>query len=195
MFTGISENIGTIVKITTKEPIEYSIKTKMDLKKAKIGSSIMCSGICLTVIKKKINTFSINISEETLKLTTAKDWKEGTNINLERSLRVGDELGGHIVTGHVDAIVYVKEKKILNKSVLMYFSLPKDLNKFVCKKGSVTLDGVSLTVNDVKKDKFSINLIPHTCKITTLGNLRKGDKVNIEVDILARYIDKNIIRN
>ena len=195
MFTGISENIGTISKISTKDPIEYSIKTKMDLKKAKIGSSIMCSGICLTVIKKKINTFSINISEETLKLTTAKDWKEGTNINLERSLRVGDELGGHIVTGHVDAVVYVKEKKILNKSVLMYFSLPKGLNKFVCKKGSVTLDGVSLTVNDVKKDKFSINLIPHTCKITTLGNLRKGDKVNIEVDILARYIDKNIIRN
>ncbi len=195
MFTGISENIGTISKISTKDPIEYSIKTKMDLKNAKIGSSIMCSGICLTVIKKKINTFSINISEETLKLTTAKDWKEGTNINLERSLRVGDELGGHIVTGHVDAVVYVKEKKILNKSVLMYFSLPKGLNKFVCKKGSVTLDGVSLTVNDVKKDKFSINLIPHTCKITTLGNLRKGDKVNIEVDILARYIDKNIIRN
>ena len=195
MFTGISENIGTISKISTKEPIEYTIKTKMDLKKARIGSSIMCSGICLTVIKKKINTFSINISEETLKLTTAKDWKEGTNINLERSLRVGDELGGHIVTGHVDAIVYVKEKKILNKSVLMYFSLPKDLNKFVCKKGSVTLDGVSLTVNDVKKDKFSINLIPHTCKITTLGNLRKGDNVNIEIDILARYIDKNIIRN
>ena len=195
MFTGISENIGTISKISTKDPIEYSIKTKMDLKKAKIGSSIMCSGICLTVIKKKINTFSINISEETLKLTTAKDWKEGTNINLERSLRVGDELGGHIVTGHVDAVVYVKEKKILNKSVLMYISLPKGLNKFVCKKGSVTLDGVSLTVNDVKKDKFSINLIPHTCKITTLGNLRKGDNVNIEIDILARYIDKNIIRN
>ena len=130
-----------------------------------------------------------------MKLTTAKDWKEGTNINLERSLKVGDELGGHIVTGHVDAFVYVEEKKVLNKSVLMYFSLPNDLNKFVCKKGSVTLDGVSLTVNDIKKNKFSINLIPHTCKITTLGNLRKGDKVNIEVDILARYIDKNIIRN
>ena len=195
MFTGISENIGTISKISTKEPLEYSIKTKMDLRKVKIGSSIMCSGICLTVIKKKINTFSINISEETLKLTTAKDWKEGTNINLERSLKVGDELGGHIVTGHVDAFVYVEEKKVLNKSVLMYFSLPNDLNKFVCKKGSVTLDGVSLTVNDIKKNKFSINLIPHTCKITTLGNLRKGDKVNIEVDILARYIDKNIIRN
>ena len=165
----------------------------MDLRKSKIGSSIMCSGICLTVIKKTSNSFSINISEETLKLTTASDWKEGTTLNLEKSLRLGDELGGHIVTGHVDNVIQVK--KILENSILMDFSLPKNLYKFVCKKGSVALDGVSLTVNNVSRDKFSVNLIPHTYKVTTLGKLIKNDKVNIEVDILSRYVNKNISKN
>ena len=155
----------------------------------------MCSGICLTVVKKTLNSFSVNISEETLSLTTAKNWKPGTLINLEKSLKVGDELGGHIVTGHVDGVTKVKEKKILKKSVLINFFLPKKMNKFICKKGSVSIDGVSLTVNNVYKDKFSVNLIPHTCKITTLGNLEKGDKVNIEVDILARYVNKNMSKN
>ena len=181
MFTGISENIGVI--------------TKMSLSKSKIGSSIMCSGICLTVIKKSLNSFSINISEETLKLTTAKAWKVGTTLNLEKSLRLGDELGGHIVTGHVDDVIQVKEKKMLEKSILMNFSLPKNLYKFVCKKGSVALDGVSLTVNNVSRDRFTVNLIPHTYKITTLGKLKKNDKVNIEVDILSRYVNKNISKN
>ena len=195
MFTGISENIGLIREVSKTEPKEYKIETKMDLRKSKIGSSIMCSGICLTVIKKTSNSFSINISEETLKLTTAKDWKEGTTLNLEKSLRLGDELGGHIVTGHVDNVIQVKKKKILEKSILMEFSLPKNLYKFVCKKGSVALDGVSLTVNNVSRDKFSINLIPHTYKVTTLGKLIKNDKVNIEVDILSRYVNKNISKN
>ena len=195
MFTGISENIGVIKKISKTEPQEYKIETKMSLSKSKIGSSIMCSGICLTVIKKSLNSFSINISEETLKLTTAKAWKVGTTLNLEKSLRLGDELGGHIVTGHVDDVIQVKEKKMLEKSILMNFSLPKNLYKFVCKKGSVALDGVSLTVNNVSRDRFTVNLIPHTYKITTLGKLKKNDKVNIEVDILSRYVNKNIGKN
>ena len=195
MFTGITESIGIVRSKTSKEPVEYKIKTKMNLKKSLIGSSIMCSGICLTVVKKTLNSFSVNISEETLSLTTAKNWEPGTLINLEKSLKVGDELGGHIVTGHVDGITEVKEKRILKKSVLINFFLPKKMNKFICKKGSVSIDGVSLTVNNVDKDRFSVNLIPHTCKITTLGKLEKGDKVNIEVDILARYINKNMSKN
>ena len=195
MFTGISENIGKIKKISSKEPIEYKIETKMALKKSKIGASIMCSGICLTLIKKGLNYFSVNISEETLKLTTARYWNSGTELNLEKSLKVGDELGGHIVTGHVDDVIYVKEKKVLKKSILIYFSLPHKLSKFICKKGSVAIDGVSLTVNNVNKGKFSVNLIPHTFKVTTLGNLKKGDKVNIEIDVLARYVNRNIVKD
>ena len=195
MFTGISQNVGIIKRIGNKEPVEYKIETKMDLRRSKIGASIMCSGICLTVIKKSSNSFSINISEETLNLTTSKYWELGTKLNLEKSLKLGDELGGHIVTGHVDEVIYVKEKKVLEKSILMYFSLPNKLSKFICKKGSVAIDGVSLTVNNIYKDKFSVNLIPHTYKITTLGNLKKGGKVNIEVDVLARYVNRNLVKN
>ncbi len=195
MFTGITDNIGNIKSISSNEPAEYKIETKMDLKKTIIGSSIMCSGICLTIIKKTVNSFSVNISEETLSSTTAKDWKPGKILNLEKSLKLGDELGGHIVTGHVDGIAVVKEKKILQKSVLINFSFPKRFNKFICQKGSVSIDGVSLTVNSVSKNRFSVNLIPHTKSVTTLGKLEKGDKVNIEVDILARYINKNISKN
>ena len=154
----------------------------------------MCSGICLTVVRKKSTSFTVNISEETLKQTTAKFWQEGTLINLEKSLKLGDELGGHIVTGHVDKVITVKEKKKLKKSTLVFFSIPKTLVKFICKKGSVSIDGISLTVNEVLKNSFSVNLIPYTSKITTLGKLEKGDKVNVEVDILARYINKNINR-
>jgi len=195
MFTGITEDIGVIKSISARDPAEYKIETKMDLKKSLIGSSIMCSGICLTVIKKRLNSFFVNISEETLRLTTAKDWQPGTVINLEKSLRAGDELGGHIVTGHVDGVTKVKDKKTLKKSILMNFFLPNKMNKFICKKGSISIDGVSLTVNNVSKNRFSVNIIPHTNKITTLGKLEKGDKVNIEVDILARYINKNISKN
>ncbi len=192
MFTGITENIGVIRSISKRDPIAYNIETKMQLKDVKIGSSIMCSGICLTVIKKNKKNFYVNLSEETLKVTTAKNWKVGTKINLEKSLKVGDEIAGHFVSGHVDGIIELKEKKVLKKSTLLNFTLQKKLAKFICEKGSVTIDGVSLTINSVFKTKFSINIIPHTNKITTLGKLKKGDMVNIEVDILARYINKSI---
>ena len=192
MFTGISENIGHIKNISINGSNEYVIEAKINLKNTLIGASIMCSGICLTVVKKSKKTFSVNISEETLKLTTAKFWKPGSIINLEKSLKIGDELGGHFVTGHVDGVVKVKEKKVLKNSVLVIFDLPKKLEKFVCTKGSISIDGISLTVNTVKKNQFSVNLIPHTCNITTLGKLKKNDMVNIVVDILARYISKNI---
>ena len=131
MFTGITEDIGLIKSISDIDPAEYRIETKMDLKKSLIGSSIMCSGICLTVVKKRLNSFSVNISEETLRLTTAKDWQPGTVINLEKSLRVGDEIGGHIVTGHVDGVTKVKEITNLEKSILINFLLPQKMNKFI----------------------------------------------------------------
>ncbi len=191
MFTGITENIGVIESISQREPIEYKIETKMLMKDLKIGTSIMCSGICLTVIKKDKRNFFVNISEETLNVTTAINWKVGTKINLEKSLKVGDEIAGHFVSGHVDCITVVKEKKTLKKSTLFYFFLPKKVARFICEKGSVTIDGVSLTINSVSKDKFTVNIIPHTNSITTLGKLKKGDKVNMEVDLLARYINKN----
>tara|TARA_A100001011_G_scaffold181304_1_gene190182 strand:- start:926 stop:1513 length:588 start_codon:yes stop_codon:yes gene_type:complete len=190
MFTGITTNLGIIE--TVKKNYEYKIITDMDLSEVKIGSSIMCSGICLTVIAIDKNSFFTNISEETLQATTAKYWKDQTKINLEKSLKLGEELAGHIVTGHIDETSHVIESIKLEKSILLNFYLPKKLKKFICRKGSVTIDGVSLTVNDVKKESFFVNVIPHTASNTTLGNLNKNANVNIEVDILARYVDKNI---
>ena len=192
MFTGITTNIGVIKKITKSKVPEYFIETDLNLKKISIGSSIMCSGICLTVIKTIKKIFVVNISEETLKVTNANGWKKNTLINLEKSLSIGDELGGHIVTGHVDCVARLKKIYKLQKSVKYTFNVAKKFNKFICKKGSITLDGISLTVNEVKSQEFSVNLIPHTLNLTTLGKLIKGDKVNLEIDILARYIDKNI---
>ena len=191
MFTGIATNIG-IIKNINKTNSEYLIETDMKLSDIKIGSSILCSGICLTVIKMKKNSFSTNISEETLIATNAKYWKKGTSLNLEKSLKLQDELGGHIVTGHIDQVTKVIEKKILEKSILLNFYLPAQLKKFICRKGSIAIDGISLTINKVNTKNFFVNLIPHTESITNLGDLEKGHKVNLEVDVLARYIDNNI---
>ena len=192
MFTGITTNLGKIIKIENIKNPEFFIKSSMELKDIKIGSSIMCSGICLTVIKKKKDIFAVNISEETMNITNSSNWKTGSYLNLEKSLKLGDEISGHLVTGHIDGVSQLKKSIMLEKSYLFYFSIPSSLQKFICRKGSVTLDGVSLTVNEVRKKSFSINLIPHTIKHTTLGHIKVGDMVNIEIDILARYIDQNI---
>ncbi len=192
MFTGIATNFGLIKDIKEIIDTEYTIETDIDLSKIKIGSSIMCSGICLTVAKKRNKIFVVNISEETLNVTNAKNWRKGTKLNLEKSLKVGDELGGHIVTGHVDETSKLLRIKKLKKSSILIFELPNNLKKFICKKGSITIDGISLTINHVEEQSFSISIIPHTSKITTLGNIKKGDIVNLEIDILARYIDNNI---
>ena len=191
MFTGIASNIG-IIKSINEVNSEYLIETKMRLSDIKIGSSILCSGICLTVIKIKKSSFTTNISEETLIATNAKYWKKGTSINLEKSLKLQDEIGGHIVTGHIDQITKIIEKKILEKSILLNIYLPSQLKKFICRKGSIAIDGISLTINKVNTKSFFVNLIPHTANITTLGELEKDNKVNLEVDVLARYIDNNI---
>ena len=192
MFTGISTNTGTIKNITKGTNSEYLIESNMSLTNIKIGSSILCSGICLTVTKKMNKKFLVNISEETLKVTTACSWKMGSQLNLEKSLKLGDELGGHIVTGHIDKTTKLLGKKKLKNSVLLNFYLPKDLRKFICRKGSIAIDGISLTINDVNKKNFFISLIPHTYKVTTLGKIEAGDDVNLEIDVLARYIDNNV---
>ena len=153
MFTGITTNLGKIVKIENLKNPEFFIKSSMDLKDVKIGSSIMCSGICLTVIKKKKDIFAVNISEETMNITNSSNWKMGSYLNLEKSLKLGDEISGHLVTGHVDGVSQLKKAMMLEKSYLFYFSIPSSLQKFICRKGSVTLDGVSLTVNEVRKKK------------------------------------------
>ncbi len=192
MFTGITTNVGIIKSINNKIKNEYVIESEINLSDVKLGSSILCSGICLTIVKKNKKYFTTNISEETLKVTNAKNWRKGTRLNLEKSLKLGDELGGHIVTGHVDETSTLLERKKLKKSIILNFNLPPSLKKFICRKGSIAIDGISLTVNDVVKNKFSISLIPHTSNITTLGSIKKGSKVNIEIDVLARYIDNNI---
>ena len=192
MFTGITTNTGFVKEINEKISGEYTIESDIDLSDIKIGSSILCSGICLTIIKKEKNFFTVNISEETLKVTNAKNWKKGTKLNLEKSLKVGDELGGHIVTGHIDKTTCLMQKKKLQKSLILIFELPKELQRFICKKGSIAIEGISLTVNEVEDKSFSISIIPHTFDITTLGAIKKGDIVNLEIDILARYIENNI---
>ena len=192
MFTGIATNCGTIKNIKEKKNNEYTIESDIDLQEVKIGSSIMCSGICLTVINKNNNSFAVNVSEETLNVSNAINWKEGTKLNLEKSLKVGDELGGHIVTGHIDETAKLLRKKALKKSLQLTFELPHRLQKYICKKGSIAIDGISLTVNDVEEKSFSVSIIPHTSSITTLGSIKKDDIVNIEIDILARYIENNI---
>ena len=192
MFTGIATNYGTIKNIKEKKSNEYTIESDIDLQEVKIGSSIMCSGICLTVINKKNNSFAVNVSEETLNVSNAINWKEGTKLNLEKSLKVGDELGGHIVTGHIDDTTRLLRKRVLKKSLELTFELPHSLQKYVCKKGSIAIDGISLTVNNVEEKNFSVSIIPHTSKVTTLGSIKKDDIVNIEIDILARYIENNI---
>ena len=192
MFTGITTNTGFIKAINKQVNGEYTIESDIDLSDVKIGSSILCSGICLTIVKKEKSFFTVNISEETLKVTNAKNWEKGTKLNLEKSLKVGDELGGHIVTGHIDKTTCLMQKKKLQKSLILIFELPNELQRFICKKGSIAIEGISLTVNEVEDKSFSISIIPHTFDITTLGAIKKGDIVNLEIDILARYIENNI---
>jgi riboflavin synthase len=188
MFTGIVTDIGIVRKIEKRGDTHIAIATKYDLSAVPIGASIACSGVCLTVVKKGAGWFSVTASAETLSKTNIGQWKAGTPVNLERPLRVGDEFGGHIVSGHVDGLATLKSAKPEGESVRMVFSVPAPLAKFVVPKGSVALDGVSLTVNEVKGATFGVNIIPHTLKATTLGRLKPGAKVNFEIDLLARYV-------
>ena len=197
MFTGIVSHIGRVNKITHPNDWELSIDIINDnnsdsgfnINSIPIGASISCSGICLTLKKVSNNILFFDVSDETREKTNFSTWKVGSLINLERSLKVGDELGGHFVYGHVDTTALIKYIKKINGSYNIIFNINKDFLKYFAPKGSVSVDGVSLTVNDVSKDCFSVNIIPHTWLNTSFKNYVVGTLVNIEFDILVRYLE------
>lgn len=195
MFTGIVSDIGTVTSAEQRGDLRLVIATSYDLETVELGASIACSGTCLTVVDKGEDWFAVDLSGETVARTAADRWREGARLNLERSLRLGDELGGHIVTGHVDAVGEVIGVCPEGDSRRIGIRVPRALGPMIAAKGSVALDGASMTVNDVTdaadgSTHFSINVIPHTAGHTTLGNLTPGAQLNVEVDVLARYIDR-----
>jgi riboflavin synthase len=195
MFTGIVTDVGTVRSAEQRGDLRLQIATGYDLDTVDLGASIACSGVCLTVVDKGEDWFAVDVSAETVSRTAADQWREGAKLNLERSLRLGDELGGHIVTGHVDAVAQIVDVSPEGDSTRIGISVPRALGPMIAAKGSISLDGVSLTVNDVKDAEdgtthFSINIIPHTAENTTLGGLETGRQLNVEVDVLARYIDR-----
>lgn len=188
MFTGIITDIGTIRSREQRGDTRFVIETGFDTSTIAIGASIACSGVCLTVVQTGADWFAVEVSAETLSRTTLGDWQTGHRINLERSLRVGDELGGHIVSGHVDGVARVKETRQEGDSLRVDITVPDELAGYIAEKGSVAVDGVSLTVNSVSGNCFGVNLISHTRKVTTLDRLAPGVKLNLEIDVLARYV-------
>ena len=191
MFTGIVTDIGEIVSMTpggTAGDRRFVVRTKHDLKPVAIGASISHSGCCLTVIEKGADRFTVEASGETLAKTHLGDWQVGTRLNLELSLKLGDELGGHLVYGHVDGVGKIASMTPEGGSVRFTFEAPDELARFVATKGSVAVDGVSLTVNEVMGNRFGVNIISHTQAVTTLGQAKIGQRVNLEVDMLARYV-------
>jgi len=195
MFTGIVTDVGTVRNAEQRGDLRLQIETGFDLNTVDLGASIACSGVCLTVVDKGQDWFAVDVSAETLSRTAKDLWREGTKLNLERSLRLGDELGGHIVTGHVDAVAQVVGVCPEGDSQRIGISVPRALGSMIAPKGSIALDGVALTVNDVRDAEdgsthFSINIIPHTAQHTTLGDIGAGRQLNVEVDVLARYIDR-----
>jgi riboflavin synthase len=195
MFTGIVTDVGTVRSAEQRGDLRLQIETGYDLATVDLGASIACSGVCLTVVDKGEDWFAVDVSAETVSRTAADQWREGAKLNLERSLRLGDELGGHIVTGHVDAVAQVVGVCPEGGSARVGISVPRQLGPMIAAKGSIALDGVSLTVNDVRDAEdgsthFSVNIIPHTAQTTTLSNLGPRRQLNVEVDVLARYIDR-----
>lgn len=193
MFTGIVTDVGEVLDVheRTEGLRRLRIGCTYDRASIAIGASIACSGVCLTVVETgdigARTWFAVDAAAETLRLTTAGRWKQGARLNLERSLRVGDELGGHIVSGHADGVANLAAREGLPDMARLTFGSPLALMRFVAQKGSVALDGVSLTVNEVTRDTFSVLVIPHTLKVTTLGALKPGDAANLEIDLMARY--------
>ncbi len=195
MFTGIVTDVGVIRSETGRyDPQSKAnlkrlhIATRYDTKSIDLGASIMVNGVCLTVVARDEDWFEVEAGPETLQITTAGGWKANKKVNLERSLKVGDELGGHLVSGHVDGIAEVVSREDFDQSSRIALRAPDQLARFIAKKGSVALDGISLTVNEVKGSEFSVHLIPHTLQVTNWNGLKAGDKVNLEVDQLARYV-------
>jgi riboflavin synthase len=191
MFTGIVSDVGEVRRVETRGDTHLVIGTHYDVGKFGMGASVACAGICLTVVEKGSSEdrwFAVTFSGETRAKTTAGRWKAGDALNLELPLRIGDELGGHIVTGHIDGTAELLSLKPDGESVRMTFEAPKALSRFIAEKGSVALDGVSLTVNEVEGHRFGVNIIPHTLSVTTFGRLKPGSKLNLEIDPIARYV-------
>ena len=194
MFTGIITDKGRVRAISKPGDTLIEIDTSYDVAGIAIGASIACSGPCLTVVRRGVTDgqgwFAVEASAETLSKTTIGDWIVGTPVNLERALRVGDELGGHIVSGHVDGVGTVLSVRPEGQSWRFSFRAPAELMRYIAHKGSIAIDGVSLTVNEVEGDTFGVNIIPHTFTETTFGQMTQGQRINLEIDALARYVER-----
>ena len=201
MFTGIVTDKGRITAVEARGDLRVTIATAYDMTSVDLGASIACSGVCLTVVDKGDGWFAVDVSGETQSRTAPGMWAEGRPLNLERALKVGDELGGHIVTGHVDGLGEVAAVEPVGDSTRLGIVVPPALAAYVAAKGSIALDGVSLTVNEVEPfpgggAAFSVNIIPHTARETGFGDVKPGDRINIEIDILARYLGRMLdVRN
>lgn len=194
MFTGIVTDIGEVRSAEQRGDLRLQIDCGYDMADVALGASIACSGVCLTVVDKGEEWFAVDVSAETVSRTAADLWRQGARLNLERAARLGDELGGHIVTGHVDAVGQVIETESQGDSTRIAVEVPSSLAGLIAAKGSITLDGVSLTVNEVTDEgdaaRFTINIIPHTAAHTTLGDIAVGRQLNVEIDVIARYLQR-----
>ena len=188
MFTGIVTDLGRVKQARRADLVDLTIATGFDTSAIPLGASIACSGVCLTVVAVTLGEFSVQASAETIACTTVGSWEEGIAVNLEKPLRVGDELGGHLVSGHVDGVARIVERRPEAQSVRFVFETPPGLAPFIASKGSVALDGVSLTVNEVSGARFGVNIIPHTLACTNFGTAVPGQQMNLEVDLIARYV-------
>lgn len=193
MFTGIVTDVGEITAMApggSQGDRRFVIRTRHGMAQIAIGASIACSGCCLTVVEKGKDWFAVEVSGESLAKTHLGDWREGSRLNLELSLKLGDELGGHLVYGHVDGVGSIVSMTPEGGSVRFVFEAPAELARFIAAKGSIAIDGISLTVNEVDGNRFGINIISHTQAVTTLGQAKIGQRVNLEVDMLARYVQR-----
>lgn len=188
MFTGIISNIGTITNSQQLADLRLSISCGFSPESIKLGNSIACNGCCLTVVEILKNGFAVELSKETISRTVPGSWATGQNLNLERPLKLGDTLDGHMVSGHVDGLATIKSIETSGGSHIITLESPSELAPFIAQKGSVTLDGISLTVNNVENSEFTVNIIPHTWQNTTLNERKTGSQLNLEIDIIARHI-------
>ena len=191
MFTGIIEGLGTVKSMTRAAGgLRMGIEADFPLDRTGVGDSICVSGACLTIVRFQENIFEVDVAPETLSKTTLGQARVGVRVNLERALRLGDRLDGHLVTGHVDCVGVVQAKRAVANATLFSFGMPEALSRYVVQKGSVAVDGISLTVNACKTSTFEVSIIPHTAKMTTIGLKRAGDPVNIETDVTGKYIER-----
>ena len=194
MFTGIIEGLGTISKITPAgQGKQFVVNADFVLDQTKIGDSIAVSGACLTVVMIEKDRFHVDVSPETLAKTTLGKAKVGHRVNLERALRLSDRIGGHLVAGHVDGLGSIRQKRRMGNSVVITIDVPESITRYMIKKGSVAVDGISLTINDFSRDRFEVSIIPHTAKMTTIDMSKIGDLVNIETDMIGKYVERFVL--